>query len=69
MTEQSDDEQHLTDENDVLEDNKSSTLYIDGNGMLVEDKHKNFKEEIKELPCLVDQLNEQENFKETSGTS
>ena len=42
MTEQSDDEQHLTDENDVLEDNKSSTLYIDGNGMLVEDKHKNY---------------------------
>ena len=37
MTEQSDDEQHLTDENDVLEDNKSSTLYINGNGMLVED--------------------------------
>ena len=62
MTEQSDDEQHLTDENDVLEDNKSSTLYIDGNGMLVEDKH-------KKLPCLIYQLNEQENFKETSGTS
>ena len=69
MTEQSDDEQHLTDENDVLEDNKSSTLYIDRKGMLVEDKHENFKEEIKKLPCLIDQLNEQENFEETSGTS
>lgn len=55
--------QQLTDENEMLEDNKNSAFYIERKRILVEDEHETFSHQMKEQPCHVNQLTEHDKLK------